>query len=104
MSNDIAIGPISGLPGAVAISKKPSYLIFLKDSSKKSNKKFITLDKPISQGGFVEVKGIFSELSEDEIIKNFIDILTATPKELYLEVMIPWTEINYIRSLVYKQK
>ena len=105
MSNDIAIGSISGLPVVGTISKKPSYLIVLEEAApKKLTKKFITLDKPEFQPGFVQVKGIFSDLSEDEITKSFTETLTSAPKDLFLEVLIPWHKISYIRSLVFKQK
>ena len=63
--------------------------------------RFISLDKPRAENGVIEVKGIFSELSEDEIIKSFADILTATPKELTLEMMFPLHRIVSIRSLVF---
>jgi len=105
MSNDIAV-QVTGLMGTVAIAKKPSYLIIMDDSSSKNKnvKKFITLDKPELLQGFVQVKGIFSDAAEDEIIKNFVDILTSIPKDLILEVLVPWHKISYMRSLVFKQK
>ena len=107
MSNDIAIGSVSSTSlNTAAAPKKPSYLIFLEDASVKSKviRKFITFDKPELLQGFVQVKGFFSELSEEEIIKNFMELLTSTSKDLILEVMIPWHKISYMRSLVFKQK
>lgn len=105
--NDITINPIASL-GSQSISKKPSYLIFLNEekSSKKLGEslKFITFDKPELLTGFVQVKGFFSNLSEDEISKNFIELLTSTAKDLILEVMFPCHKISYMRSLVFKQK
>jgi len=103
--NDIAVA-VTGLSGTVAVSKKPSYLILMEDSSSKSKnvKKFITLDKPELLQGFVQVKGFFSDAPEEEIIKNFVDLLTSTSKDLILEVLIPWHKISYMRSLVFKQK
>lgn len=109
MSSDIAIVPV-GLPCMASISKKPSYLITLEEvvivgkSKNKISRKFITFDKPEILQGFVQVKGIFSDLEEGEIIKNFSDLLTSVSKDLILEVMIPWHKISYIRSLVFKQK
>jgi hypothetical protein len=105
MSNDLLV-QVTGLPGTVSISKKPPYLIVLEETSGKSKviKKFITLDKPELMEGFVQVKGIFSDLPEDEIIKSFFDILTTANKGLFLEVLIPWHKISYIRSLIFKQK
>ena len=104
-SNDIAV-QVTGLPGAVAISKKPPYLVIMEESSGKNKiiKKFITLDKPELLQGFISAKGIFSDLPEDEIIKNYYEVLTTANKELFLEVLIPWHKISYIRSLIFKQK
>lgn len=103
--SDIAV-QVTGLTGTVTVSKKPSYLIIMEDSSSKNKnvRKFITLDKPELLQGFVQVKGFFSDTPEDEIIKNFVDILTSTSKDLILEVLIPWHKISYMRSLVFKQK
>lgn len=106
MSSDIAIGSVASLPTLGAISKKPSYLIVLEDGSGKGRiiKKFITLDKPELLQGFVQVKGFYSDLDEDEINKKFAELLTMTPKDLICEVLLPWHRISSIRSLVFKQK
>ncbi len=105
-NNDIAVGPVSLLTGSAAISKKPSYLIYWDEPSQKNKqtKKFITLDKPELLEGFVQVKGFFTELPDEEIIKNLYELLTTTAKDLFLEVLVPWHKISYIRSLAYKQK
>jgi hypothetical protein len=103
--SDIAIGSVGIPTNGTAISKKPSYLICMEETnSKKSSQKFITLDKPEFITGFVQVKGIFTNLPESEVIKNYLEVLTSAPKDLYLEVLIPWHRISYIRSLVFKQK
>ena len=100
----IDLGPNS-LTGAQAPSlKKPPFLITLDDgvTGKTRNfQRFISLDKPLSENGFVQVKGIFCDKDEDEIIKSFSDILTNTPKELTLEMMFPLHRIHSIRSLVF---
>lgn len=105
MSNDISI-QVTGLSNTMIMAKKPSYLIILEDHSSKNKniKKIITLDKPDLLQGFVQTKGFFSEIIEEEIIKNFSEILTNTSKELILELLIPWHKISYIRSLTFKQK
>lgn len=105
MSNDIAIN-VTGLPNMVSKAFKPTYLVVLEDGSSKSKtiKKFISLDKPELLQGFIQVKGIFCDSTEEEIIKNFSDILTSTSKDLILEVLIPWHKISYMRSLIFKQK
>lgn len=100
----IDLGPNS-LTMAVAPSlKKPPFLITLDDgvTGKTRNfQRFISLDKPLSENGFIQVKGIFCDKDEDEIIKGFTDILTNTSKELILEMMFPLHRVYSIRSLVF---
>ena len=100
----IDLGPNS-LTGAIAPTlKKPPYLITLDNGvigKVRSIQRFISLDKPESLNGFIQVKGIYSDLEEDEIIKNFTDILTSCPKESILEMMFPLHRIYSIRSLVF---
>ena len=107
MSGDIAVGTFSGpLPTGAPVAKKPAYLITLEDTTgkTKSLKRFITLDKPELLNGFVQVKGLFSEESEDEISKKFNEILTSAAKDLFLEVLFPWHKICSVRSLVFRAK
>lgn len=100
----IDLGPNS-LTGSVAPTlKKPPFLITLDDGVSGKTRvfqRFISLDKPESVNGFVQVKGIFTDSSEEEIIKSFSDILTSTPKELILEMMFPLHRVYSIRSLVF---
>lgn len=98
---DFAVGTVS-IPQAGAISKKPSYLVTLEGvSSNKKMARFITLDKPELLTGFIQVKGVFSDLSEDEIIADFISILASTAKESFLDMMFPTQKVCSIRSLVF---
>jgi hypothetical protein len=100
----IELGPNSLLGAQAASLKKPPFLITLEDglSGKTRNfQRFISLDKPESINGFVQVKGIFCDKDEEEIIKTFADILTNTSKELILEMMFPLHRIHSIRSLVF---
>lgn len=108
MSGDIAISVSNRVPTGAPVSNKPSYLIYLEENSGKTKiiKYFITLDKPEQLNGFIQAKGIFADstMSEEDIIKNFSDILTGAKKELILEMMFPWHKICSIRSLVFKAK
>lgn len=99
----IDLGPNSLTAAVAPTLKKPPYLITLLTSGMKASGKerFISLDKPLSENGFIQVKGIFSDKEEDEIIKSFSDILTSTSKESYLEMMFPLHRIYHIRSLVF---
>ncbi len=100
----IELGPNSLTTAQAPSLKKPPFLITLDDGivgKTRNQQRFISLDKPESVNGFVQVKGIFCDKNEDEIIKTFSDILTNTPKELILEMMFPLHRIYSIRSLVF---
>lgn len=111
MPSDIAVGANINTPeGAVAILprgaatlKKPPYLITLVENTGKAQtvSRFISLDKPESNNGFIQVKGIFCDKAEDVIVKSFQDILTTEPKESILEMMFPIHRIHSIRSLIF---
>lgn len=84
--------------------KKPPFLITLDDGMNgkiRNFQRFISLDKPESINGFIQVKGIFTDSTEEEIIKGFSDILTTAPKESILEMMFPLHRIYSIRSLIF---
>jgi len=91
------------LPQVGNVSKKPSYLVVLTDpvAKNKSLSIFIAVDKPDLLNGFIQVKGIFSEFSEEETIKKFNEILSSTAKESILDIMFPWHRVQSIRNLVF---
>lgn len=99
---DFAVGVTAGPLVMGAISKKPAHLVLIEDNKKV--RKFISLDKPEILNGFIQVKGVFSDFSEDEISKNFSVILTNSSKELIFEMMFPWHRICSVRNLVFKAK
>jgi hypothetical protein len=102
-NNDIAIA-VSGLvSGGASISRKPPYLVLLKDGSGKTamEERFISLDKPELLNGFIQVKGIYCEVSESKIIATFNDILSNSPKENIVEMLFPNHRISSIRSLAF---
>ena len=101
---DFTVSTVSGFPTVATTSKKPIYLVTLDDpasNKKNSFQKFIAIDKPDSQNGFIMAKGVFTELSDDEIIKTFSEVLTSSPKELILDMWFPWHRILSVRSLVF---
>lgn len=101
---DFTVSTVSGFPAVASVNKKPIYLVTLDDpsSSKKASfQKFISIDKPDSQNGFIMAKGLFCDLPDEEIIKTFSDILTSSPKELILDMWFPWHRIISVRSLVF---
>jgi hypothetical protein len=100
----IDLGPNSLLASAAPTLRKPVYLITLDDgvTGKTRNfQRFISLDKPRAEDGIIEVKGIYCDKEESEIIKTFADILTSTPRELQLEMIFPLQRVHSIRSLVF---
>ena len=107
MPSDIAVGPYNGpVPGGSQVARKPVYLVVLEDRSGKTvtTQRFLSVEKPDLLAGFVQVKGIFTDLSEDEILSRFQEILTTSSKDLFIEVMLPWHRICIIRNLVFRAK
>lgn len=96
---DFAVGAV-GLPTMGAVHKKPCYLVVLSTSSKKTEN-FVSLDKPESLNGFIQTKGFYSDLSEEDLVKGFAEVVASTPKENVLEMMFPWHRVQSIRSLVF---
>lgn len=91
-----------GLQSGSPVSKKPCYLITLEGGNKaKSPVSFIAVDKPDMNNGFVQVKGIYTDLAEDEIVRRFSEVIQTTPKEQQVEIMFPTHRIVSIRSLVF---
>ena len=104
MSNDdIGINVTNMSMNTKLVVQRPRYLISLDVTNGKihSVERFITLDKLDWLTGFVQAKGIFSDITEAEIIKNFQDILTAAPKESILEMIFPVHRILSIRNLIF---
>ncbi len=103
MSTDYTVTNVTNVPSGSSISKKPTYLITLKDPQEKkgSVQYFITTDKPDSQNNFLLAKGIFSEHTEEYILKNYSDILTNAVRDRIVEMWFPVHRIICIKSLVF---
>lgn len=104
LDKDINVAAGNLVPTGAPSLKKPPYLIIMERTDKKVQiiERFISLDKPSSQmNGFIEVKGVFCDKEEDDIIKNFNEILATTPKEIILEMIFPIHRIISIRSLIF---
>lgn len=99
---DFAVGSV-GIPSVGTISKKPCYLVALTDATTKAKTlvNFLSIDKPESVNGFIQVKGIFTELPEESLVKKFAEVVSATPKEHILDMMFPVHRVHSIRSLVF---
>lgn len=84
---------------------RPVYLIsFDTNVVGKKKKYFLTSEKPEFEGAFVRAKGVFSELSEEELIEKYNEILSLIDKESILEMYFPNHKILQIRNLVFKSK
>jgi hypothetical protein len=99
---DFAIS-VTAAPPVGHISKKPCYLITLEESSGKGKSiiRFIAIDKPAFETTFIQVKGVYSLLGEEEITKRFSEIIASTPKEEIVDMMFPSHRVHSIRSLVF---
>jgi hypothetical protein len=96
---DFAVGTVS-IPTVGAVSRKPCYLVVLSASGKKTEN-FVSLDKPDLLNGFIQTKGFFTDLSEDDLVTRFAEVVASTPKETFLDMMFPWHRVQSIRSLVF---
>jgi len=101
---DLAVAATTRITAVSSAVNKPIYLIVFTDMIKTKGKFFVSIEKPEIQDSFVQVKGIFSQASEEEIINSFYDILTRAGKESIMEIYFPWHNVSYIRSLVFKAK
>lgn len=106
MSTDIAVGLANRVPNGSVILNKPSYIICLEKNIGKTKtlEYFLTIDKPEVIDSMVHAKGLFVDLSEDQIIENYSTVLTSSKKELLLEMMFPQHRIHSIRSLAFRAK
>lgn len=84
------------------IVPKACYVIEL--VSGKTISYFISLEKPLTEGSFISTKGFFCDNKFEEIIEKYADIIKDVQKEKVVEIMFPSVRINFIRSLVFKQK
>lgn len=97
---DFAVSSV-GLPVVGQVSKKPCYLVTLTNPAGKKPVHFISLDKPGLLDGFIEAKGFFLDLSEEELSKTYSEVVANTPLEARVEMMFPHHRILSIRNLVY---
>jgi hypothetical protein len=94
---DFAVS-VTGIPQVGQASKKPCYLITLESTTKKGLR-FVAMDKPQFEMNFIQVKGVYSDLSEDEISKRFSELVSN--KDAIMDMMFPAHRVISIRSLVF---
>lgn len=90
------------LQRGIAQLNKPAHLLVFESSGKSKVKCFITIEKPEFEGQFVHVKGIYSEVSEEEISNSFTEILTTAGKDSIIEMYFPLHRISSIKNLVFR--
>lgn len=97
---DFAVG-FAGIPQVGAVTKKPCYLITLDVSStkKKTGQFFVSIDKPVFEVYFIQVKGVFSNLDEEEITKTCYELVSN--KDEIVDIMFPSHRVVSIRNLVF---
>lgn len=106
MSNDIAVGAVTVVNQSLK-TNKPSYLVVYEDvpnGKTKQTKRFVTIDKPDTNSSFIQMKGMHTELSDEELNSSYQEVLTNAPREVILELMVPWHRVFLVRSLVFKAK
>jgi hypothetical protein len=99
--HDIAIGPV-GIPNTAALAKKPPHLVSLSDGKK--TQLFLSLDKPESLNGFIQVKGFYVERAEEDISKDYLSLMSLTSKDAYVEMYFPIQRVLSIKNLMFKAK
>lgn len=99
--HDIAIGPV-GVPNIAALAKKPPHLVSLSDGKK--NQLFLSLDKPESLNGFIQVKGFYVEGTETDVSRDYLTLMGETKKDSIVEMYFPLHRVISIKNLMFKAK
>lgn len=104
MEHDIAIGPV-GIPNVAALQKKPPHLLVL-TKSKGQPDLFISLDKPVFENDFVQVKGFFvgGSSTETSVSSKYVEHMSSVDKDSVVEMFFPNHRIVSIKNLIFKQK
>lgn len=97
------------VPTLGQLLSKPAHLVILEEkigvAKNSHNRCFVSLEKPETDGvGFVRTKGFFVKETEDEVVVGFKEMITSIDKESIQELLIPWSKIERVRSLVFKSK
>lgn len=97
---DYAISPVGSVINTGVMLKKPPHLI----TFEKGKQKFLTIEKPEFGASFLQTKGIFTELSDEEILSSFNEIIAQAPSESIVEMYFPISRINSVKNLVFRAK
>jgi len=102
MNRDFTVQNVASIPNTMNVKRKPTYLLKLENTYEIT--KFVCMDVPDTNVNFIIVRGFFSELPEDEIIKTFPDMLTNVAKDLIVEMWFPTHKVVSIKSLTFSAK
>src|ERR1700677_1213130 len=103
---DVVITSQLRVPEGSSISAKPNHLITFKpEKGGAAPKRFISLDQPnMTQEGWIQVKGAFSDQNEESIASNFKTLMQSLHKDSIMEMYFPRESIQSIRNLVFRAK
>lgn len=97
--SDIALIPAgSNMPVAGALNKKPLFLVTLTNG--KLMQQFISIDRPLTEMNYIQTKGIFVQLPEEEIVSRSAELMNAN-KDSILEMIFPMHRVYSIRNINY---
>jgi hypothetical protein len=88
-------------PNKPAVPFKPIHLITLLDNKK--NVYFLTSTIDIKDH-YVNAKGFYCLLTEEQIKENYIDLTTKVDKKEIVDMFFPWHLIKNICVLTYRAK
>lgn len=105
MSNDkdYAVQQITSVITSPSKPLTPTYLVVLEPESGKALSYFVAtrFDEHQAYAKFV---GWYAKVPEENIINDTQLLLDTTPKDEYIEVWFPWSQIKKVRSLVYRHR
>ncbi len=97
---DFAVGSV-GIPSVGKVISKPCYLVALTNPIGKKPLHFISIDKPDLLEGFIQAKGYFSDLSDEDLVKSYAEVVANAPLDSRVEMMFPHHRVLSIRNLVF---
>lgn len=78
----------------------PTYLV----SIEKSKLLFIAVKFDEASPHTAKLTGFYTEKSADEVVENYVQIISEADISNYMEIQLPWNKIVSIRSLIYRHK
>lgn len=89
------------IPAPGVISKKPPHLVTVASTGKGRPTLFVSLDRPELLTGFIQVKGFYTSLPEEEVIGNYVEVISSTSKDNIIDLLLPTHMVLCIRNIVF---